>query len=178
MNTRCYFHSSCFLFLFCCLLVSADKFAQRHVCLYYPHSGIIALFSHLGSGICGRGPPRGPPGIYEVLTAPRGRLSGSHVTLDLPAHRRSTQPTTQTHRWRLHRRPAITLFQLPLGPRDRPLLSCQRATGRSQRRGRKEGRKAREFLHPPEKLGKTRRAVVRHRSEPEHQESPLNAAPL
>lgn len=177
MNTCCYFHSSCFLFLFCCLLVSADKFAQRHVCLYYPHSGIIALFSHLGSGLCGWGPPRGPPGIYEVLTAPRGRLSGSHVTLDLPAHRRSTQPTTQTHRWRLHRRPAITLFQLPLGPRDRPLLSCQRATRRSQKRGRKEGRKAREFLHPPEKLGKTRRAV-RHRSEPEHQESPLNAAPL
>lgn len=47
----------------------------------------------------------GPFGIYEVLTAPHGRLSGSHITLDLPAHEPNTHQTTQTHRWSLHQQP-------------------------------------------------------------------------
>lgn len=110
-------------------------------------------FFLFGAWALRKGATSGAPGIYEVLTAPRGRLSGSHVTPDLPAHRRSTQPTTQTHRWRLHRRPAITLFQLPLGLRDRPLLSCQWVTGRSRRSARKDGRP--RIPASSEKLGKT-----------------------
>lgn len=93
-------------------------------CLYLSHSGIITLFliRTLGSAKA----HLGAFGTYEVLTAPHGRLSGSHITLDLHAHERNTHQTTQTHRWSLHQQPATTLFnyQHTLG---RPLLSCHRS---------------------------------------------------
>lgn len=106
-----------------CLLITVVRI-HNSTCLYLPHSEIITLFliRSLGSA---KG-HLGAFGIYEVLTAPHGRLSGSHITLDLPAHERNTHQTTQTHRWSLHQQPAIPLFNYRY-TRERPLLSCQRS---------------------------------------------------
>lgn len=97
----------------------------------------------------------GPFGIYEVLTAPHGRLSGSHITLDLPAHERNTHQTTQTHRWSPHRQPAITLFNYRHA-REGPLLSCQHSV--TQRIGEEPERDGRQRI-PASKTWKTQRTA-------------------
>lgn len=105
--------------LFCLLIIVVRIHNSK--CSYLPLSGIITLFSLAASPL--QRTISGLFHIYEVLTAPRGRLSGSNITLDLPAHKRNTHQTTQTHRWSPYQQPVIMFFNYRY-TQKRLLLSC------------------------------------------------------
>jgi len=94
----------------------------------------------------------GPFGIYEVLTAPHGRLSSSHITLDLPAHECNTHQTTQTHRWPLHQQPSR--FSIIASPGKG---HCSAVTGSQPQRAGEEPQRHGRLRIPASKSWKTQR---------------------
>lgn len=96
-----------------------------------------------------------PLGIYEVLTAPHGRLSGSHITLDLPAHECNTHPNHSESQ--MATIPAASQHAFQLSPHSGKGHCSAVSTKGTQEMSRdpKSDERILEFLHP--KLGKLRR---------------------